>query len=344
MPTTEPGVSIIICCFNSAKRLPQTLAHVAAQEVPAHIPWEVIVVDNASTDNTATLALELWLERNGVDFRVVRQPRPGLSYARETGFETAQFEYVAFVDDDNWICTNWVEQVYTTFQLDEKIGACGGRSIAAFEIPPPYWFSSHASRYAVGAQANQPGELTSERKSLWGAGLSIRKSAWLDIKHQGFDHLVPDRQGNKLTSGGDTEICYALTIAGWKLWYNPDLVLQHFLPASRLQWSYLRKLVRAIGASSVSLDPYIFLKYPTMGVVQGRFQTIWLWKIRALTSNLFKYSLIKLLLSPFAMYEGDQDIISIENHLGRLIELARLRRNYDRTIMKYFEKFQELHN
>ena len=47
------GVSIVICCHNSAKLLPRTLEHLRAQEVDSTIPWEVIVVDNASTDNTA---------------------------------------------------------------------------------------------------------------------------------------------------------------------------------------------------------------------------------------------------------------------------------------------------
>lgn len=50
------GVSIVICCYNSASRLPETLQHIAEQEVAANISWEVIVVDNASTDNTQEIA------------------------------------------------------------------------------------------------------------------------------------------------------------------------------------------------------------------------------------------------------------------------------------------------
>jgi len=52
----NPGVSVIICCYNSVKRLPVTLAHLKSQVVFGQIPWEVIVIDNASTDRTAEVA------------------------------------------------------------------------------------------------------------------------------------------------------------------------------------------------------------------------------------------------------------------------------------------------
>jgi glycosyltransferase involved in cell wall biosynthesis len=58
----QPGVSIIICCHNSAKLLPQTLAHLKAQKNEANVAWEVIVVDNASTDETSRVSLSLWPE------------------------------------------------------------------------------------------------------------------------------------------------------------------------------------------------------------------------------------------------------------------------------------------
>ncbi len=79
------GVSIIICCYNSAHRLPKTLAHLKTQVVSQIIPWEVIVVDNASTDGTDQVAKTQWGELPGVPFRVVNEPRPGLSNARNLG-------------------------------------------------------------------------------------------------------------------------------------------------------------------------------------------------------------------------------------------------------------------
>jgi cellulose synthase/poly-beta-1,6-N-acetylglucosamine synthase-like glycosyltransferase len=54
------GVSVVICCYNSSQRLPQTLGHLLAQECEVDLPWEVIVVDNASTDGTAEVARSVW--------------------------------------------------------------------------------------------------------------------------------------------------------------------------------------------------------------------------------------------------------------------------------------------
>src|ERR1700719_3404911 len=86
-PIVAPlGVSIVVCCFNSASRLSeafaQTLAHLAAQETTAETRWEVIVVDNASTDDTAQVAQKSWPRQLEDSLQVVGEPRLGLSYAR----------------------------------------------------------------------------------------------------------------------------------------------------------------------------------------------------------------------------------------------------------------------
>ena len=100
---------------------------------------------------------------------------------------------------------------------------------------------------------------TAEWASLWGAGLSIRWSAWEQLDSNGWRHLLGGRLGANLSGCDDLELSYALRFAGWKLWYEPRMRLQHFLPARRLHWPYLRRLHRGGGASSVGLDPYSFL-------------------------------------------------------------------------------------
>jgi len=70
------GISVVIACHNSSKRLPQTLEHVKQQNVPEHVQWEVIIVDNASTDNTAQIAQSIWGCLQGVSFRIVMPVLP----------------------------------------------------------------------------------------------------------------------------------------------------------------------------------------------------------------------------------------------------------------------------
>ena len=107
----KDGISVIICCYNSSTLLPRTLEHLALQDVPENILWELIIVDNNSNDDTAEVARKEW-EKYKIDipFKVVYESNPGLSYARQKGVKEASFELLLFCDDDNWLEKNcWVK-------------------------------------------------------------------------------------------------------------------------------------------------------------------------------------------------------------------------------------------
>src|SRR5690349_6454715 len=99
----ENGVSVVICSYNGAQRIPATLRHLAEQDAPGELPWEVVVVDNASTDGTAERAQVVWSDQSTVPLRLVSEPRPGLMHARERGLHESTYNVVTFVDDDNWV-------------------------------------------------------------------------------------------------------------------------------------------------------------------------------------------------------------------------------------------------
>jgi len=250
------GVTIVICCHNSAKRLPPTLEHLKKQIVPAGIPWEVIVVDNASTDETSQIALTLWSDYSDAPLRVVSEPRVGLMNARISGFREANYEFVSFVDDDNWVCEDWVVNVYKIMREHPEIGACGGRSEAVFDIEPPDWYHQYHGSIAVGEQSKEEGDVTASRGWLWGAGLTIRKTAWEEIRNKKTVFLLSGRNGLKLSSGEDNEICYALRILGWRLYYSPQLSLKHFISANRISWEYLCKIQSDNGYTLIVMSRY----------------------------------------------------------------------------------------
>ena len=89
------GVSIVLCTYNGSARLAQTIAHIARQKVSEGISWEVIIIDNNSSDNSGEIALEEWRKWNcTAPFIVKQQPKQGLTPAREMGFATAMYEYL----------------------------------------------------------------------------------------------------------------------------------------------------------------------------------------------------------------------------------------------------------
>lgn len=324
------GVTVIVCCHNSAARLPEVLSYLVAQKIPEDIPWEVIIIDNASTDDTSQVALQAWRKDAPVPLRIVYEPRLGLSHARRRGLLEAQYEFVSFIDDDNWVAPDWVKVVFEVISQHPNVGACGGFSEAICEVFPPWWFKHYKGSYAVGPQG-EGGDITWTRGFLWGAGLTIRKSAWQQLLNNGFGPLLVGRQGSRLTAGEDSELCFALRLAGWHLWYESRLRLCHFLQAYRLEWSYLRRIHRGFGASTVGHDSYHFALKKSPKSLKGRRRQTWQWQTLAALKRLFRQRR-KLLLSLRHPMEGDTDVLDIERRVGRLFELLRKRKEYDVSI------------
>jgi cellulose synthase/poly-beta-1,6-N-acetylglucosamine synthase-like glycosyltransferase len=331
------GVSVVVCCYNSARRLPQTLAHLASQQVAEEIPWEVIVIDNASTDGTAEVAQRSWPQGSTVPLRIVHEPRLGLSYARARGFSEARYEIVSFVDDDNWVCPEWVRIVQEIMCHHGEVGACGGFIEAICEETPPRWFEHYKQCYAPGAQGQDEGGDVTWRGFLMGAGLTVRKSAWEQIVRKGFQFLLVDRQGTALTAGGDHELCFAINLAGWRLWYDPRLRLRHFLPTSRLSWRLLRLQARGAGMCEAALDCYRFALLDGKQEQNGGnkwlrdIRETWRWQMLVAITYLLRKP-VKVPLSFRYQLEGDYDVLWIERHIGRLLGLIHTRKTYTRTI------------
>ncbi|WP_332733024.1 glycosyltransferase [Flavihumibacter sp.] len=249
----DKGVSVVVCCYNSQNRLPDTLKYLANQAFERHISWEIVIVDNASTDDTFNVSLDLLNkllpEKN---FKVVSEPKPGLNHARKKGLELSQYEYVIFCDDDNWLSAEYLYKVFDLFEKHADIGIVSGRTTGVYEIEPPDWFQTIQVSYAVGKQAPQSTILN----AVWGAGMGIRKSAYKELFAKGFKHMNLDRFQDKLYSGGDTELCYAFGLMGYKIWYEDSLHLWHFIPIQRLNFEYAKQLFYYIGYASPTILVY----------------------------------------------------------------------------------------
>jgi glycosyltransferase involved in cell wall biosynthesis len=238
----QPGVSIIICCHNGASRLDETVRHIAQQEVPVGIPWEFILIDNACSDNSVEVATNSWNTYNGEsNFRVVAECKLGLSYARCKGFESAQYDYIILCDDDNWLSKDYVAHTYSIMRTKSFVAALGGCGKLIFEISPPPWIE-FTNIFASGEQNPWPGKVLTNK--LYGAGCVIRKSAYNKLKELGFKSMLSDRRGAQLSSGGDHELCYALAIMGYEIWYDPRLQFLHYITRERLTWDYFMRYAK----------------------------------------------------------------------------------------------------
>jgi glycosyltransferase involved in cell wall biosynthesis len=311
------GVTVAICCHNSARLLPATLRSLERQV--SDVPWEVLVVDNGSTDGTSDVAHAGW-SHSSIPLRVVGEPRLGVANARKRAFQEADYEIVTFLDDDNHAAPDWVQRVWEIMTSHPGVGACGGRNIPDCEIDPPQWFSRHFDSYAVGNVQTEAGDVTDTVGFLWGAGLTIRRSAWTELLERGFRFTLDGRLGDSLGSGEDRELCMGLRICGWHLWYDPALVLHHYLPAERLSWRHLRALQHGFGASTVALDTYGPRK---TGPIRSR----WWWQV---LSSQVKVGVRAALAAPalIGRREGSLRLLRFDASRGRLAGLLSARSTY----------------
>ncbi|MEO5976549.1 MAG: glycosyltransferase [Chryseolinea sp.] len=246
-------ISIIVCCHNGASKLPATLTHLFSLRIPANTQCEIVLVDNASTDNTSLIAREYWGRsgNNTVDFRVVQEPNLGLTYARNAGIANSTGELIIFCDDDNHLQSNYVFEALKVIEADNKIAIVGGLALPQFSTVGRAWLVDFYRSMAIGPQGPHDGYVD----WVYGAGMVIKRSVFLDIRQREIALSLTDRTGNDHTSGGDAEICELARFIGYQTYYCSSMTLIHDTPAHRLKRSfYLTK-----SFNTVNEIAYLFL-------------------------------------------------------------------------------------
>jgi glycosyltransferase involved in cell wall biosynthesis len=290
------GVSVIICCYNSASRLAETVSHLACQRVASDLSWEVILIDNGSTDNTISVFQEL-VKDTPIDniSRVINENRQGLMYAREKGIENSKYSYILFCDDDNWLCPSYIQTVFIFFENHPRAGVIGGKGVPVFETDEmPFWFKKMERSYACGTAQAGTGQVDVLTDFVVGAGMSVRKECLDILQKADYVSVLKGRQGDKLTSGDDLELMHVISMTGYEIWSSEEMLYHHYIPKERLSESYLLKLVDGCSRANVSLDAYKFV------LRQYKVDKAFLWQriyIRMSTNMFFRNTSIKDIFS-----------------------------------------------
>jgi glycosyltransferase involved in cell wall biosynthesis len=324
----KSGLSVIICCYNSEQRIGKVLGYIGSQENMDGIDWEVIVVDNASRDRTSEVARKSWDRRN-IDFQVVHEAKPGLSNARIRGLQTAVYDIIVFVDDDNLLEKDYLLQAFKLMKDNPGVGLAGGYGTAISDVKFPPWFHEYGTVYAVGEQAVKPGILASSRPYLHGAGLVMRKEAWDYLINNGFTFILSGRKGKSLSSGEDSEISSAMRFSGYELWYEPSLKFKHIISEERINWKYVRQLAKQFGKSSVIIDVYNTELRNLKGLQKLRTHS---WIIGLLSSLLKILRLLPAYIYSNAMKkESDLNQYDFLYEYGYLLQRVSMAGSFNRT-------------
>jgi glycosyltransferase involved in cell wall biosynthesis len=249
----QNGISVLVCTYNGAKRLQETLKYLFKQDF--HLPWEIIVVNNASTDNTNEIVQNTSNSDNNIPLYLFNEPKSGKINALSLGFKKVKYKYVLICDDDNWLAFDYLSKAYVIMEGNPQIGILGGKSEGVFETSPPKWFDDISKIYAIGGQAEK---VQFQIGSVYGAGSVIRKKAYDDLSKYNFTPILTGRKGNELSSGTDTELCLALQLLDYEIHYDEQLLFKHFMTSNRLNLSYFENLSKSMIYSNFILYAYHF--------------------------------------------------------------------------------------
>ncbi|MGK6351981.1 glycosyltransferase [Parapedobacter sp. DT-150] len=240
------GISVVLCTHNGASKLPETIKHLSAQQVPKEIPWEVIFVDNHSSDDSMAVVQGEWHKQQvaRVPFRCFEENRPAKYFALQTAITHARYRYFVICDDDNWFDPQYIERMYTLLDTHPEVGAAGGQGIPVTEegVVLPDWFSEYSEGYAVGKQGSETGYVT-KRGYLWGAGLGSRTAVYRAF-YQRYPSFLFMHDDSSILTTEDTEYCLRLILRGYELYYDEALKFHHFIPKEKLSRAYMHALYK----------------------------------------------------------------------------------------------------
>src|SRR5580704_7035225 len=229
-----PKITVILCTHNRARTLATALESIASQTIPQSIGWEVLVVDNNSSDETLQVVQD-HQKRHPERFRYFFEQQQGISHARNRGIREARGEILAFMDDDEAAVPDWLQNLTANLHNGEWSGA-GGRILPQWNCDRPRWLSDRSAftlaPLAVFDLGTKGGPLT---ESPFGANMAFRKEVFNAC---GGFRTDLGRVGKGMLSGEDSELGRRVIAAGRRLRYEPSAVTYHPVEEFRVHRKY----------------------------------------------------------------------------------------------------------
>jgi len=225
IPASVPLITVAICTHNRSAFLKKAVGSVLRQMTD---DMELLIIDNASTDDTPTVAAQLAARDSRV--KTVREAEVGLSAARNAALRKARGQFVLYLDDDATAGPDWLAtyQRFLSAPPSKKVAVVGGAVLPEFEIPPPKWAVEKP-----GFDRADPPKCLPYRGSLYGGNIAYRRETALAVGM--FDTRL-GRKGNGRMSREESDLNIRLQDAGHEMWWLPGAAILHFVPVSRMKF------------------------------------------------------------------------------------------------------------
>lgn len=238
-------LTVAICTWNRAALLAQTLRQLVCLSIPPGVEWELLVVDNNSTDTTPSVLASF---RDRLPLRPVREQRQGKSHALNRAAEEARGNYILWTDDDVLVDPGWLAAYHAAFLRWPEAGIFGGYIEAAFAGSPPSWLPrvlAHpraAGAYGLRQLGDDPLPL-SEEVQPYGANMAVRRDLQVQFR---YDPALGPR-GAHYVQGEERAMVVAMLRGGHTGWYVPGARVRHIVPSANQTTRHLRRYFRGFG-------------------------------------------------------------------------------------------------
>lgn len=247
-----PSFSIIVCTYNRAAQLVRTFNALNALEVPAGIEAQLVVVNNNSSDDTASVCRRFGASSR-LDFVCCEEPKPGLSNARNCGIAAARGDIVIFTDDDITMPSDWLKEYADTFA---RTGAdcVFGRIVPDWGLqgPPPWYDDTFSMIFGKLDYGEQELTVTTRRHEFFGANFAIAKDVVVD--YGGFDPAL-GRTPDKLYISEERKLFLHLLADKRKMVYSPTILVRHHVSERMRSKAYIEQYYRDTAVSLANIAP-----------------------------------------------------------------------------------------
>lgn len=237
-------ISVIICTFNREHYISEVLESVSRTSIK---DFEVILIDNNSTDSTKEKVSSFEKRHPDFPLRVFTENKQGLSWARNRGIKESKGDILAFIDDDATVKPDFLENLAEEMDKHPQAQAFGGRIIAVFDdCPSPKWLCRFSMGWVSTLDMGKDVRAFRGRKFPIGANMGFRR----EVLHRcGEFNPMLGRNKRNLMGGEEKDLFNRVKAAGYSILYFPDVVVEHHIPQSRTTIKYIKDFAHGVGLS-----------------------------------------------------------------------------------------------
>ena len=242
---TASGISFVICTYNRAHYLQDTLHSLLKNEADPN-RFELLIIDNNSTDKTPVIVRKFIDDFPNHHIRYVKESQQGLSFARNRGIKEAKNPIIAFLDDDISTDIDFINNWLHFFDTHPNAQCAGGRIEVQFDDPRPDWMSHFLLPLLGHHDLGDTVKKYKHPKYPFGGNMAFKRSVF---DQHGFFDTDLGRKGNQLKASEEKEFFQRLKTANTDIYYVPKATLYHRVDKQRLTKEYIKRQAIGLGQS-----------------------------------------------------------------------------------------------